>query len=183
MTETAITPLDVLDFWWQAGSAKWFAGGEKFDGHCREQFAASLAAANAGELDHWQETADGTLALLLLLDQMSRNIHRGSPEAFSGDAKAVAIAERAIDRGFDRAFPKEARGFFYLPFEHSEDMEHQERAVDLCRRLGDKELYHYALVHMDVIRRFGRFPHRNKVLGRVTTPEEEAYLKDGGFSA
>ena len=137
----------------------------------------------AGRLDHWADTADGALALLILLDQMTRNIYRGTPEAFSADAKAVSIAEAALERGFDRAFPKDVRVFFYLPFEHSEDMSHQERCVDLCRRLGNTDFYHYALIHMDVIRRFGRFPHRNKILKRASTPEEIAYLDDGGFSA
>jgi len=93
------------------------------------------------------------------------------------------VAELAVARGFDRVFPHDVRVFFYLPFEHSEDMAHQERAVDLCRMRGNKEVYHYALIHMDVIRRFGRFPHRNKVLGRISTPEEIAFLQEGGFSA
>lgn len=183
MSDLATTPLDVLDFWWQAGQSKWFAGDQKFDGKCRDTFKAAVDAAKAGDLDAWAETADGALALLLLLDQMSRNIYRGTAEAFAADEKAVSVAESALERGFDRAFPKDARVFFYLPFEHAEDMTHQERAVDLCRTLGDKEFYHYALIHMDVIRRFGRFPHRNKILGRQSTPEEISYLKSNGFSA
>lgn len=183
MTSRAISALDILDFWWRAGPSKWFAKDDKFDKSCNDRFLPAIEAAKEGKFDHWAETADGTLALLLLLDQMSRNVYRGSPKAFEADEKAVSIAEYAIAHGFDRAFPIEARGFFYLPFEHSEDMRHQEKSVDLCRRLGDKELYHYALIHMDVIRRFGRFPHRNKVLGRKSTEEEEAYLADGGFSA
>lgn len=183
MTDQAITPLDVLDFWWEAGPAKWFAKDDKFDKRCQDMFLPSIQAAKAGDLDQWQQTADGALALLILLDQMSRNVYRGSPEAFAADSKAVAIAEEALERGFDRAFPKEARGFFYLPFEHSENMDHQERAVDLSKATGDKELYHYALIHMDVIRRFGRFPHRNEVLGRQSTPDEIAFLEAGGFSA
>ncbi len=183
MTDAPLSYLDVLDFWWQAGPSKWFSGGDKFDSSCRNGFQATLEAAKAGALDDWTETAAGSLALLILLDQMSRNIYRGTPEAFDADAKAVSVAENALARGFDRAFPKDVRGFFYLPFEHSEDMAHQERAVDLGRRLGNKEVYHYALIHMDVIRRFGRFPHRNVILGRESTPEETAYLKDCGFSA
>lgn len=183
MSDEMITPLDVLDFWWLAGPSKWFSGDAKFDVKCRDRFQDALEAAKTGALDHWRETADGSLALLLLLDQMSRNIYRGTPEAFSSDPMAVSVATEAMEKGFDRAFPKEARGFFYLPFEHSEDMAHQEKAVDLGRLLGDKEFYHYALIHMDVIRRFGRFPHRNKILGRESTPDEDAFLKDGGFSA
>ncbi len=183
MTDQPITPLDVLDFWWQAGAAKWFAKDDKFDRMCEIRFLPAIEAAAAGTLDHWMETADGSLALLLLLDQMPRNVYRGTPGAFKADRKAVAVAEKALECGFDRAFPKEVRSFFYLPFEHSEDMRDQERSVDLCRALGDKEAYHYALIHLDVIRRFGRFPHRNRILGRETTPEEQTYLDDGGFSA
>lgn len=183
MNGKAITPLDVLDFWWQAGAAKWFAKDDKFDARCKKTFLEAIEAAASGALDHWLETADGALALLLLLDQMPRNVYRGTPDAFRADDKAVEVAEKALEKGYDRAYPKDVRGFFYLPFEHSENMAHQERSVDLCRQLGDKELYHYALIHMDVIRRFGRFPHRNAFLGRSSTPEEEAYLQSGGFSA
>ncbi|POF32657.1 DUF924 family protein [Roseibium marinum] len=183
MTDQPITSPDVLDFWWQAGPEKWFASDDKFDRSCRERFLPAIEDALSGCLDSWMETADGSLALLLLLDQMTRNVFRGTAGAFKGDIKALTVAEHALARGFDRAFPKAARGFFYLPFEHSEDMAHQERSVDLFRSLGDKELYHYALIHMDVIRRFGRFPHRNKLLGRDTTPQEQVYLEDGGFSA
>lgn len=183
MSDMQVTPFDVLEFWWEAGPAKWFAGGEAFDTLCRERFGEAIEAAKAGAFDSWLETADGCLALLLLLDQMSRNVFRGSAEAFAADPKALSIAEHALEKGFDRAFPKDARGFFYMPFEHAEDIAHQERSVDLMRRLGDKELYHYALIHMDVIRRFGRFPHRNDVLGRKTTAAEQAYLDDNGFSA
>ncbi|PVB61217.1 DUF924 family protein [Labrenzia sp. 011] len=183
MTDQPITSLDVLDFWWQAGPEKWFAGGDAFDRSCREKFLPAIEDAFAGRLDPWMETADGALALVLLLDQMPRNVFRGTAAAFKADPKALAVAEHALARGFDRAFPKAGRGFFYLPFEHSEEMAHQERSVDLFRGLGDKELYYYALIHLDVIRRFGRFPHRNKALGRETTPQEQAYLADGGFSA
>lgn len=183
MTDQPITSFDVLDFWWQAGPEKWFAKDDKFDKRCRERFLPAIEEAAEGKLDAWAETADGALALLILLDQFPRNVFRGSPKAFRADPKAVQIAEIALERGFDRAFPKDARSFFYLPFEHSEDMAHQERSVDLCRVLGIQETYHYALIHLDVIRRFGRFPHRNEVLGRESTPEEIAYLKSGGFSA
>lgn len=183
MTDQPTTPLEVLDFWWQAGAAKWFARDDKFDQSCRDLFLPAIEKAAAGELDHWMETADGALALLLLLDQMTRNVFRGTADAFKGDGKAQSVAEHALERGFDRAFPKEVRTFFYLPFEHSEEMAHQERSVDLFRALGNMELSYYALVHLDVIRRFGRFPHRNKMLGRETTPAEQAYLDDGGFSA
>ena len=183
MTNTVATPIDILDFWWQAGEEKWFAQDDAFDELCKDQFGATIQAAQAGELDHWAETADGALALILVLDQFTRNVFRGQADAFQADKKAVGIAEKAVQRGFDKAFPKNVRVFFYLPFEHAEDLELQERAVDLCQALGNMQFYHYALIHMDVIRRFGRFPHRNKILGRQTTDAERAFLDNGGFSA
>lgn len=183
MTDGLPASVDVLDFWWSAGAQKWFSSDDAFDAECRDRFLGGIAAARAGDLDNWAETAHGALALILLLDQFPRNVFRGSAGAFASDAKAVAVAEQAISAGFDRAFPKEARIFFYLPFEHAEDMALQERAVDLCRGLGDMQFYHFALIHMDVIRRFGRFPHRNETLGRQSTDAEKAFLANNGFSA
>ncbi|MBO6756820.1 MAG: DUF924 domain-containing protein [Roseibium sp.] len=183
MSKTLCSDLDVLDFWWQAGPPKWFASDDAFDQSCKDRFGDTVEAALSGALDHWAETPAGALALILVLDQLPRNIFRGSARAFAGDDRALAIAERAIANAYDRAFPKDVRVFFYLPFEHAEDITAQERSVDLSRRLGIENFYHYALIHMDVIRRFGRFPHRNAILGRETTEEEKAYLEDGGFSA
>ncbi|KND17841.1 membrane protein [Pannonibacter phragmitetus] len=180
---SAADPLTVLNFWWEAGSEAWFTRSDAFDAEIRSHFVPLMDDAASGALDHWQETPHGTLALLLLLDQFPRNVYRQDKRAFATDAKARIIATAALARGFDKAFPKDARAFFYLPFEHAEDMAEQEKSVDLFRRLGDKEFYLYALVHLDVIRRFGRFPHRNHVLERETTAEEAAYLADGGFSA
>ena len=183
MSGNDTSPLDILDFWWQAGPEKWFAGGEAFDTECRDRFLGAVEAARDGALDGWAETAAGALALILLLDQMPRNIYRGTPDAFASDAKAVEIADLAVTRGHDRAFPKDVRVFFYLPFEHAEDIALQERCVDLTRKLGKEQLSLYAYIHLDVIRRFGRFPHRNDVLGRASTEAEKAFLADGGFSA
>ncbi|WP_083656537.1 DUF924 family protein [Mongoliimonas terrestris] len=178
MTDAALT---VLDFWWEAGAAKWFRGGEAFDEACRTALLGLHEEAAGGAFDSWEETPHGTLALLILLDQIPRNIFRGTPRAFATDAKALAIARRALDKGFPKAFSKDVRVFFYLPFTHAEDMADQELCVDLTRTLG-MEVYHYALIHMDAIRRFGRFPHRNAILGRVSTEAEDAYLASGGFS-
>jgi len=175
--------LDVLDFWWAAGEAKWYGGGEEFDTEIREKFGALHQEAASGNLNHWQESPSGALALLILLDQFSRNLFRNDAHAFASDPLALAIAKSSLEKGFDRAFPSPHRGFFYLPFEHCEDIGAQERAVDLFRVMGNMANYHYALIHMDVIRRFGRFPHRNAVLGRVSTPEEQKFLDSGGFSA
>ncbi len=173
--------FDVLEFWWRAGPARWFAAESAFDHACRD-FAAAVDDAAAGRLDGWAESPHGALALVLLTDQFPRNVFRGTTRAFATDGKALAVAERAIGRGFDRAFPIDGRRFFYLPFMHSEDLAVQERGLDLYRALGSEEGYFYALVHYDAIRRFGRFPHRNALLGRDTTPAEAAYLASGGFS-
>lgn len=177
------SPFDILDFWWRAGPSKWFARDDAFDREIAERFGAAVEAAIEGAFEDWTGTPHGSLALLLLLDQFTRNIHRGRERAFAGDARALQIAQAAVEREFDRAFPKEARTFFYLPFEHAETMEAQERSVDLFRRNGVEKEYLYALIHLDVIRRFGRFPHRNAALGRETTAAESAFLADGGFSA
>ena len=173
--------FDVLDFWWSAGPAAWFTAAPAFDSKVAEVLLPLHEAAARGEYDAWADTPHGALALLILLDQVPRNVFRGTPRAFATDAQALAIAEAALAKGFPRAFPIDARVFFYLPFEHAEDMAAQELACDLFRSLGNDQGYLYALIHMDAIRRFGRFPHRNAILGRVSTPEEEAYLAAGGF--
>lgn len=177
------SPFEVLAFWWDAGPAKWYGGGKEFDALCEARMGAILEEATAGGLSAWEETPHGALALLIVLDQLSRNIHRGSPKAFAQDERARQVAERAITAGFDTAYPAPARNFFYMPFMHAEDLAMQERCCDYFRTSGDRDGYFYALVHLDAIRRFGRFPHRNKVLERATTPEEQSYLDTGGFSA
>jgi len=174
--------LAVLDFWLGAGPSRWFAGDETFDAKCRDHLALWERAAT-GACDHWAATAAGSLALIILLDQIPRNTFRGSPRQFETDAKALATAELAVAAGHDLTQPAATRLFYYLPFEHAEDMAAQDRGLDLMRPLGDQQNYYWALVHADAIRRFGRFPHRNKVLGRETTAAEKAYLDTGGFGA
>lgn len=178
-------PIAVLDFWWSAGAEKWFLRDEAFDKEIVRRFSRLHAAALSGKLDGWRDQPAAALALLILTDQFPRNMFRGSAKAFATDGHARETATIAVERGFDRAFPWPARGFFYLPFEHSEEMADQERAVDLFAAGGAaaRENYLYALIHMDVIRRFGRFPHRNKALKRRTTAAEKAFLDSGGFSA
>lgn len=177
------TAFDVLDFWWTAGPESWFQRSDDFDQSIKDRFLALYESAAGGELDAWDETPHGALALILLLDQFPRNMFRDSPRAFASDTLALDVARRALDAGFHRAFPNPAKAFFFLPFEHAEDMDAQEISVDLFRQHGSQETYLYALIHMDVIRRFGRFPHRNKVLGRHSTPDEVRFLDEGGFSA
>lgn len=175
--------LAVLDFWWSAGPRKWFARDDAFDRQLEESFGALRARAAEGALDDWMQAPASCLALILLLDQLPRNLFRGSAQAFATDAKARAVADHALGAGFDKAFPANARSFFYLPYMHAEDMDAQEKSVDLYRLLGEDGSYRYALEHMDIIRRFGRFPHRNPAMGRTDTPKEVAYLASGGFSA
>ena len=182
MQETIATAADVLAFWQAAGNDRWFAKDAAFDAEIRARFLATHEAAARGELTGWQDTPAGALALVILLDQFPRNMFRGSARTFATDAKALALAQAAIARGFDRAVAPEMRTFFYVPFMHSEQLPHQARCVALYRAAGDAYSLKYAEEHQDIIRRFGRFPHRNAVLGRETTPEERRFLDDGGFA-
>lgn len=173
-------PLDILAFWRDAGPAKWFAKDDAFDTALRERFLdAHFTAARRGS-EHLLETPDGTLALILLLDQVPRNVFRDSAHAFATDPLALHYAARMIDAGHDRRVDPELRVFAYLPFEHAEDVVEQDRAVALCADLGNPFYLKYAEAHRDVIRRFGRFPHRNAMFGRENTPEEQAWLDAGG---
>lgn len=174
----------LLEFWFAPGmEARWFAVDPAFDRELAERFGPDLARAAKGELDHWVETPDEAVALVILLDQMPRNVFRGKPEAYALDSRALAMAEATLLRGHDRALPRIRRGFLYLPFEHSESLADQEYCVSLFERAGDDpDGLMWARRHRDVIARFGRFPHRNAVLGRETSPEEAAFLEaEGGF--
>jgi uncharacterized protein (DUF924 family) len=173
---------DVVSFWHKAGPDRWFRKDPAFDDEIRERFLATYEAAAAGQLSGWERSAEGALALLILLDQCPRNMFRGEARAFATDPLARAVAAGAIVRGFDGQVPKELQKFFYLPFEHSEDPADQERCITLNKAAGDTENLKWAEMHADIIRRFGRFPHRNAVLGRATTPEEQAFLDSGGFA-
>jgi uncharacterized protein (DUF924 family) len=177
-----MSPSDVVTFWVNAGPKAWYRKSEAFDAEIRQRFEALHFAASRGELDAWAETAEGALALLLLLDQFPRNLFRGSPHAFATDPLARQVARAAVDRGFDAAVAPELRQFFYLPFEHSEHLEDQDRALTLCAASGDADLEKWARIHRDIITRFGRFPHRNASLARATTEQEQAFLKSGGFA-
>jgi uncharacterized protein (DUF924 family) len=173
-------PGEVVAFWREAGAGKWFNGGAGFDAECRDRFLDAHFAAARRELAHWLDDAEGALALLLLLDQIPRNAFRGSAHAYATDGLAREVASRAIDAGFDQRIDPPLRLFFYMPFEHSEDMPDQERSLELFTAMGEAGYLDYARRHRDVIARFGRFPHRNAVLGRTSTPEEQAWLDAGG---
>jgi uncharacterized protein (DUF924 family) len=181
MSEHA-TPEEVLAFWRAAGPDKWFNKDVAFDDEIRARFLSTHEAAAAGLLGAWEETSVGALALTIVLDQFPRNMFRGTARCFASDAQARGVVERAIARGFDLHFMLPERGFFYLPLEHSENLADQERGVQLARERGDADTLKWTEIHADIIRRFGRFPHRNAILGRNTTPEEKAFLDSGGFS-
>lgn len=182
----AATPKDVVGFWTAAGPEKWFVKSTKFDEAIALKFEPVHHAAARGEYDAWAASAEGSLALLILLDQFPRNLYRGSGHAFATDAKARHVARNAVASGHDRATEPGLRQFFYLPFEHSEDLADQDEAIALFTRLkdetGDAESLRWADLHREIIVKFGRFPHRNASLGRITTAEEQAFLSDGGFA-
>ena len=175
-------PNDILGFWRSAGPKKWFAKSAAFDDAIRLKFEPVHHAAARGEYDAWAEAPESALALLILLDQFPRNLYRGSGHAFATDPKARAIARASIEAGFDRQVEPELRNFFYLPFEHSEDLTDQDFGLALCAEAGDADNLKWAGLHREIIARFGRFPHRNAALGRTTTAEEQEFLDDGGFS-
>ena len=175
------TPATVLQFWRDAGRERWFSKDEAFDALCRARFEEVHRAAAAGSLSSWERTPEGALALVILLDQIPRNIFRGDARTWATDPVAVAVADRALANGFDRDVAPELRAFFYLPFMHAEDLAAQERSVALYEAHGDPENLKFARHHKDIIARFGRFPHRNETLGRESTPEEIAYLEADPF--
>ena len=200
MGDEVTGPEAVLRFWFEgvadhaeaiaARSRVWFQADPEFDRDCRERFGVLHARAARGELDGWQDTPRGALALVIVLDQLSRNIHRATAGAFACDDKALACCLRARRRGFDDALRPVERMFLYMPFQHTEDRERQDESVRVWKALAasvEDEIAEYfegaighAREHRDVVHRFGRFPHRNAVLGRESTPEERRYLEGGG---
>lgn len=173
--------LSVTKFWRDSGREAWFAKSDAFDADFRNRFLDLHYAAARRECDAWLDTAEGALALMILLDQFPRNCFRGTGHMFATDPLARSLAAKAIEAGHDRAVEEEVRVFFYLPLEHSENLTDQERSVAL-HEAHAKPYLSYAVEHLDIIKRFGRFPHRNRHFGRATTPEEKAYLDDGGFN-
>jgi uncharacterized protein (DUF924 family) len=200
MTDDALA-RDILDFWFVprdgeatgSGGAPegtaivrdvWFRKDDAFDAEIRQRFGVTLSAGLAGAFGEWCVDPKGCLARVILLDQFTRNAFRGTPEAFAGDPRALATARDAIEHGFDTALAPEERWFLYMPFEHSEALADQDRAVALFEALaaetGLSEPLPWAIKHRDVIRRFGRFPHRNDILGRASSPDETAFLAQPG---
>jgi uncharacterized protein (DUF924 family) len=179
---SGLTAAEVVAFWREAGPDKWWDKDDAFDRLVRSRFLPLHEIAARGELAEWEDSAEGALALVILLDQFPRNMFRGSPHAFATDPLAQTVADRAIARGFDKAADEQLRMFFYMPFMHSEILDHQDRCVALMAVMADSGLGKFAAIHRDVIAKFGRFPHRNRVLGRLTTQTEQEFLDAGGFA-
>lgn len=175
-------PLAVVTFWRAAGYSRWYRKSELFDALVRLRLGPAHEAAAAGLLDAWAGDPTGALGLVILLDQAPRNLFRGSARAFANDAAARRLARHVLASGFDRRVPWPMRQFFYLPFMHSEDLGDQELCVQLYQGSPNPESLKYAIIHRDIIAEYGRFPHRNGVLGRQTTAEEQAFLDSGGFA-
>ena len=177
-----IMPEDILAFWREAGPERWYKRDAAFDAAIRSRFLPLWQKAAAGELSSWEASDDGALALVIVLDQFPRNMFRGDIRTYSSDALARQVASRAIARGADLRVDRSLLEFLYLPFMHSEHLSDQQRCIELFRKAGNAENLRYAEDHADIIRRFGRFPHRNRIVGRTTTSEEQAFLDQGGFS-
>lgn len=168
---------DLLDFWFSPRIGKhWFASTPALDDEIRQRYETLLQRAASGELDGWTASPEGALALVIVLDQLPLNMYRGQPAAFSTEQKAVAVARQAVTRGDDQRLPRERLLFLYLPFMHSEHLADQDQSVALFQRAGLSENLRFAEHHRGIVRRFGRFPHRNAILGRASSPEELAYL-------
>jgi uncharacterized protein (DUF924 family) len=182
MPEAQVTPADILAFWRDAGPDRWYTPDDGFDGELRQRFLHLWRQAAAGELSSWEASDDGALALVIVLDQFPRNMFRGEIRTYASDALAREVAARAIERGLDARVDPVLREFLYLPLMHSEHLTDQLRCIELSRTAGLAEAAKWAEHHAGIIRRFGRFPHRNRILGRATTPEEQAFLDEGGFS-
>ena len=179
-------PIEVLDFWLgDVGPEGWYAGGQDLDAEIAARFGDVWQAAHGGGLEHWVSGTVGTLAYLIICDQLARNMHRGKPEAFATDAQARTAARLAITQGWDMNAPEPERQFFYMPFEHSEDPADQALAVEyLTNRVASApDLALHARAHQQIIARFGRFPFRNDALGRISSPEEAEFIAQGGYGA
>lgn len=177
----AVEAEEVLGFWFAPGmERRWFRATPEFDQAVRTRFETTWRCAAQGALDAWSETSGGALALVIVLDQFPLNMFRGLPQAFATEQQAVAVTLAALERGFDRQLPRERLAFLYMPLMHSEHLAHQDRSVRLFEAAGLEDNARFARHHRGLIRRFGRFPHRNAILGRHDTPDEAAYLASKG---
>ncbi|MEX0932630.1 MAG: DUF924 family protein [Candidatus Pacearchaeota archaeon] len=176
----------ILEFWFEKSEkSAWFRPDQLFDKKIKTKFGKLLEKAKLGEMENWKGIPESSLALIILLDQFSRNIYRENPKAFESDEQALRIAKESIEKGFDKLASLERRIFFYMPFMHSENIKNQKFSVRIFRELSEKDIkfkinLDFAIKHMGIIKRFGRFPHRNKILGRKSTKEETEFLKKEG---
>jgi uncharacterized protein (DUF924 family) len=189
-----IPPNNILNFWFgnptqpEYGKPQkfWFNKQTEFDNELRTRFQQDYHQAATGHFEDWKNNPESCLALILLLDQFPRNMFRGTPQAFATDNQAFVAAETAVEKGYDQQLLAVQRWFIYLPFEHSENIQHQEKAVNLFQQLSNdtesQTTIGYAIKHLEIIQRFGRFPHRNEILGRTSTTEEKEFLKQPGTS-
>lgn len=176
-------PEDVLHFWFnELQPAQWWRKDPALDAQITDRFRALFDVAEKGALDHWQQTPEGSLALVILLDQFPRNMFRDTPRAFASDANALTIARSALQKGLDASLPEAQRHFLYMPFMHSESLADHDQAMTLFSALGDESSLKAERQHRDIIARFGRYPHRNAILGRESTPAEQAFLEQPGSS-
>jgi uncharacterized protein (DUF924 family) len=182
MGEAHVAPADILAFWRDAGPERWYTPDDAFDAEVRRRFFGLWQQAAAGELSSWETSDDGALALVIVLDQFPRNLFRDDGRTYASDALARDVAQRAVENGVDTRIDPTLREFLYLPLMHSEHLADQLRCIELSRAAGLTESAKWAEHHAGIIRRFGRFPHRNRILGRATTPDEQAFLDEGGFS-
>lgn len=178
-----IKPTDILDYWYSERMQKhWFASTQALDQDIRDKYQTLWAQAADGALDHWQETPEGALALAIVLDQLPLNMFRGQPESFQTEQQAVSVAKQAIARGYDAQLPKERLAFLFMPLMHSENLDDQDLSVQMFGKYDLTDNLRFAEHHRGLVRIYGRFPHRNAILGRESTAEEEAYLRsDGAF--
>ncbi len=182
MTHPSTDPQTIVDFWREAGPQRWFEKDDAFDETIRQRYGDLYEMAARGDLDHWADDANGALALIILLDQFPRNMFRGTPLAFATDAKALEIARLALSRGDHEVVAEDVNQFLAMPLMHSETHADQEECVAWMERIGDPDNEKFAREHRDIIARFGRFPHRNAILGREPSEEEQAFLNEGGFA-
>ncbi|MEN3792853.1 DUF924 family protein [Fulvimarina sp. MAC3] len=182
MSTYAVAPDTIVEFWWNAGPEKWFSKDETFDETISNRFLDIYEQAASGRLDAWTEEPVGALALVILLDQFPRNMFRGTPRAYETDERAKEIGLMALERGDHETVSEEINQFFAIPLMHSEKLEDQDACIAWMKRVGTDENVEYAQHHRDIIARFGRFPHRNAILGRESTEEEMQYLEEGGFT-
>ncbi len=182
MDAHSVTAADIIAFWQDAGEKKWFVKDSAFDEEIRTRFLKSWETAKDGASKTWEESDEGLLALIILFDQFPRNMFRDDAKAFATDAEALRLARLAVGKGLDERIAPSLRPFVYLPFEHSENIDDQKESMALFSKIDHEMSRTYAKIHFDIITRFGRFPHRNKVLGRKTTAEEQQFLNEGGFA-